>query len=393
MKQLKVKIHTHPIYIFWMLKIIFDMFYQLKMLTVIITAFAILLLIIAITKRFPLKPCISDTIVILIALMFTGSWLKSPELYLDYLKIISSLLLYFLGRFYVKDIDTVWESLTSSLLFALVINLIVCLAGKGTIVWGSAVTYRGMYFFKTDFAVMLCYFLITWIYNKKMEKTDFIPLAIAVVLIVLCNARIIYLCTIVALFIFFQYRKNKKIISFKNVLMLGCAFLVCIYALRFVSNTKFFQDRGLLSLHFDKLSDLMNASNTQGRNEIWTLLLTAFNRQNIFTKIFGAAMNFNQIFGYSGLNEHNTYVKVLINTGYCGLVLFTLLFFIAIKEINDTPDRKLSCYTLSVLMVFLIVGFSVPTILYTNCSWIPLFMIGGCISSAQENYNVEVVET
>ena len=146
------------------------MFYQLKMLTVIITAFAILLLIIAITKRFPLKPCISDTIVILIALMFTGSWLKSPELYLDYLKIISSLLLYFLGRFYVKDIDTVWESLTSSLLFALVINLIVCLAGKGTIVWGSAVTYRGMYFFKTDFAVMLCYFLITWIYNKKMEN-------------------------------------------------------------------------------------------------------------------------------------------------------------------------------------------------------------------------------
>lgn len=210
MKQLKVKIHTHPIYIFWMLKIIFDMFYQLKMLTVIITAFAILLLIIAITKRFPLKPCISDTIVILIALMFTGSWLKSPELYLDYLKIISSLLLYFLGRFYVKDIDTVWESLTSSLLFALVINLIVCLAGKGTIVWGSAVTYRGMYFFKTDFAVMLCYFLITWIYNKKMEKSDFIPLAIAVVLIVLCNARIIYLCTIVALFIFFQYRKKKS---------------------------------------------------------------------------------------------------------------------------------------------------------------------------------------
>ena len=28
MKQLKVKIHTHPIYIFWMLKIIFDKFYQ-----------------------------------------------------------------------------------------------------------------------------------------------------------------------------------------------------------------------------------------------------------------------------------------------------------------------------------------------------------------------------
>lgn len=179
---------------------------------------------------------------------------------------------------------------------------------------------------------MLCYFLITWIYNKKMEKSDFIPLAIAVVLIVLCNARIIYLCTIVALFIFFQYRKNKKIISFKNVLMLGCAFLVCIYALRFVSNTKFFQDRGLLSLHFDKLSDLMNASNTQGRNEIWTLLLTAFNRQNIFTKIFGAAMNFNQIFGYSGLNEHNTYVKVLINTGYCGLVLFALLFLSQLKK-------------------------------------------------------------
>lgn len=148
---------------------------------------------------------------------------------------------------------------------------------------GSAVTYRGMYFFKTDFAVMLCYFLITWIYNKKMEKSDFIPLAIAVVLIVLCNARIIYLCTIVALFIFFQYRKIK------NHFIQKCFDAwVCVFSLHICSSLCFkhqiFQDRGLLSLHFDKLSDLMNASNTQGRNEIWTLLLTAFNRQNILRK-------------------------------------------------------------------------------------------------------------
>ena len=59
-------------------------------------------------------------------------------------------------------------------------------------------------------------FALLFILNSNsffaQEKTDFIPLAIAVVLIVLCNARIIYLCTIVALFIFFQYRKNKKIL-------------------------------------------------------------------------------------------------------------------------------------------------------------------------------------
>ena len=95
--------------------------------------------------------------------------LKSPELYLDYLKIISSLLLYFLGRFYVKDIDTVWESLTSSLLFALVINLIVCLAGKGTIVWGQ-LSHIEECIFQNGFCCHALLLLITWIYNKKMEN-------------------------------------------------------------------------------------------------------------------------------------------------------------------------------------------------------------------------------
>ena len=40
-------------------------------------------------------------------------------------------------------------------------------------------------------------------------------------------------------------------------------------------------------------------------------------------------MNFNQIFGYSGLNEHNTYVKVLIKYGILRIGIVCIAFFLS----------------------------------------------------------------
>lgn len=374
-------IEKKAICIMWIAKILFDMFYEIKALSVLITLFAGSLLFYAALKE-KIRFHLCDVIIILLCILFTLSLLKSPDYFLDYLKINSCFMLYFIGRYYYLDIDKVWNSLTKALLMALLVNTFVCLIGEGTTVWGSAITYKGLYFFKTDFAVMLIFFLITWIYNKQIQYASMIPIFLSIVLILLCNARIVYLCTFIIAVLFYQYKnKMKNIISIKSALLLTLSAFVCIFLLKYVSTFSLFASRGLISLSFDSLSDLMDSSNTQGRNEIWALLLTAFNQQDFVTRMFGAGLDFNDFYGLDEFNEHSTYVKLILNTGYLGLILFLLFILKIIGVFNKIENKKISFYSVSIMLVFIIVGVSVPTILYTNCSWLPMFMAGVCVST------------
>lgn len=387
---MKIKIRRNMLYFFWILKIIFDMFYQIKLFSIFTTLISILLLFHAMVKK-NLKINKIDIPVIILMLLFTISFCKSPAYYIDYFKIISSFILYFLGRYYYDEFEITNEALKKALFVALIVNLVACMIGKGTIVWGNALTYRGVYYFKTDFAMTLLFFLVIWLYNSKIDLKSLIFCLIALILIVLCNARIVYLCTIIALFILYLYKKKykKRLISLKNFTLILCLGIFCIYFLRFLSQTNLFITNKLISLNFNSLSELFNGSNTQGRNEIWTLLLNSFNKQSIVTKIFGTGMNFNYLYGYTGLNEHSTYIKILLNTGYFGLTMFLTFVISAILNIRKEKNMKISYMTFTMLVIYLIVGFSIPTILYTNCSWIPMFFLGCCITNVSNREKME----
>lgn len=379
---MKLKIYKNPICLLWMLKIIFDMLYQIKLLSIVIMLYASILLFGTLIKKRMIKLTLCDKLVLCIFFLFTISWLKSPNMYLDYVKLSSSFFLYFLGRLYHNNIEAIYDTICGTYLFALVVNLVVCIVGNGTIIWGNAITLKGVYYFKTDFAIMLCYFLIVWIFNSKMTKKKIIFALITLVLIFMCNARIMYLCSLVIMIIYYQYKTNnlKKFITLQNICKIALVLVGCIYLLRYLSNSAFFINRGFISLQFDTISDLFNSSNTQGRNKIWTRLLYAFSNKGILTKIFGASLDFNSIYGLANLNEHSVYIKVLLNTGYFGLSVFIAFLLASFYVINQNENRHLSYFTLSLLAVFIITGFSVPTILYTNYSWLPFFMIGVCVS-------------
>lgn len=378
---MRIKIKKNLIYYFWILKVIFDMFYQIKFLTIFITIFAVILLLHAILKK-NLKICYIDWLIIILMLLFTISFIKSPNFYLDYLKIISSFVLYFLGRFYFNEYKECLSGLKFSLLVALIVNFIVCVCGKGTIIWGNAITYRGLYYFKTDFAIELLFFIIFWLYNSRINLKNIIPCLIAIFLIILCNARIVYLCTLISLFFLYLYKSKNKhnLISLKNLCVILFIGISSLYLLKFLSKTNLFLNNNLISLDFNSISDLFNGSNTQGRNEIWKLLFNNFNSQNLITKIFGAGLDFNSIYGYYGLNEHNLFIKILINTGYFGIFVFFIFIISVLLLIKKEGNKKLCYITFTVFLIYLIVGISVPTILFTNYSWIPMFLIGCCIS-------------
>ena len=366
--------------LFWFIKFIFDMFYMQKIFSITITLFAILLFIFSI-KNNKYKFKLVDFLVIMMILLFTFSFFKSMDYYIDYLKVISAFILYLLGRMFYMEDGKIQKTITISLLLVFIVNLIVCILGKGSITWGSASTLKGVYYFKTDYASVLTFFLIFWLFNYyKNRIIRYSILSIDLVLIILTNARIYYMISAIIIIMYFMYKKNKKIISFKTISKIFIVGIVVVFFLQLMSNISFFKERNMISLNINSYEDLFSASNTQGRNVVWETLLNNFQKQNLMTRTFGAGLSFYKEYGYQGFTEHSTYVKVLLNTGYVGLIIFVIFIFYIFVVISKVNNKKLEYITFLLFITFLISGISTPTIMYINTSWLPMFYVGVCIS-------------
>lgn len=368
--------------LFWFLKFIFDMFYMQKILTVVISLFSFIILIISL-KEYKMKFRLTDLFVLIMIILFTRSFLKSTELYIDYLKIVSAFVMYFLGRILYTEENKIEKSILLSLSIVFVINLIVCLTGNGSTIWGSASTLRGLYYFKTDYACMLSFFLTFWLFSYNKNKLcKLIILLISIVLIILTNARIYYLISFMIVIMYFLYKKNKKIISFRTMSTLLLGTIIVIFGISQLSNLTFFREKNMIGLNYNSIEDLYDSSNTQGRNEVWNTLLFNFSKQDIITRTFGTSLDFYKENSYNGYTEHNTYVKVLLNTGYFGLIVFILFICSILLSIRKINDYKTEYLIFTLILIFLVSGISAPTILYVNTSWLPLFYAGLSISNS-----------
>lgn len=352
------------------------MFYQIQFLDILLTGFAVVLLIHAACQR-KLKGKICDLFVVIMILLFTISFLKDISYFRDYVKIISAFLLYFLGRYYVDDADIISRTLSCAFLCAFVINVIYCILGFGTVIWGNALTYRGLYFFKTDFTAMIAYFLLFYFIKKrKYNILDYILLFMAGYFTILANTRIYYLIFALLLCLILMYKNDQKLISVKNC-MLICSFAVIgVLGVMILPRLSIFADRQMISLKINSVADLFNASNTQGRNKIWTTLFTAFFDQNILTQLLGAELSFNDKFGMAGFNEHSSYVKIVLNTGYIGLLLWVLFVIAILIFIVKEKNKKLSYLCVMLLIVYSIAGITEPVNLFTSTSWFPMLYCG-----------------
>lgn len=385
------KKYLNLVSLFWFLKFVFDMFYTQKIFSIIITIFALLLLVFNF-KNNKFKPNIADIFIIIMFILFSTSFFKSTYLYIDYLKIISAFILYFLGRLLFFNENKTEKTILFSLFTVFSINLIICLIGKGSITWGNANTLRGLYFFKTDFACMLCYFLVFWLFNyNKSKSVKLIITIIDILLILLTNARIYYLICIFILVLYYFFCKKQRVYSFKTISTLVLSIIIVIFGISLMSNLSFFKEREMISLSFNSFEDLFDASNTQGRNEVWNALIYNFNNQNLITRTFGTGLDFYIDHGFNGFSEHSTYIKVLLNTGYFGLTVFSLFMITALIAIKKIKSLKLEYIIFILLIIFLVSGISSPTILYINTSWLPMFYAGIAISNSyiEKNERIE----
>ena len=372
---------TSGIYLIVFLKVISDIFYQVQIIDIVLTGCAGLLMLYTVfQKKIKLNVC--DICILILSVLFTLSFLKDMSYYRDYVKIISGFILYFLGRCCICDVDKVSDTLGKAFLIAFGINVVYCLLGFGTIKWGNAVTYRGTYYFKTDFAAMLSYFVMFFFVKQtKYKWTDLALFLLAVYFTVMANARIFYLIFSIMVGFIILYKMDQKLISVKGVVILFVSAVFGVLMAVIIPKLPIFAAQNMLGFEVDNLNDLFGNSNMQGRNNIWKAVLSSFFKTNFMTQLLGAELSFNNNYGLPGFTEHSLYVKLLINTGFAGLLIWLVFVGSIVYFVWKDRNRKVEYLCAMLLTIFLIQGISVETIAFTDSTWNTMFFCGLLCSS------------
>ncbi len=360
------------------LKLFSDMFYTIILFDAILLGVICLFLGYTLLHK-TIALTVPDYLIFGMMLLFAISTLKYPAGFFDGIKIESAFLLYFVGRFYAHAFEQCAKYLFVAVNIILVLNIIYIALGHGQIQWGNAITLNGFYYFKTDLALFLSYYIVfTLMYKQLHPVLKALGVSVALVLTLFANARIYYAIVVVLLLLFFWYKTNQTLrITFKKLLPIGISGVLVIVFLNNLSAIPALKKYNLLGLEdVHSISDLFTRTNSQSRNEIWAAIITPFLEQPILTKLFGAHILFGPT--VSTIDDHSMYLKVLVCTGFVGLlVFFTFLVYVYIACCNTSKAKPALAFTTAMLVSILgLAGYSTSVIAFTANTWLVFFAIG-----------------
>ena len=361
--------HSQPksknrmIELFVITRIAVDYFWEFKYLSV---AHTILFLFIAIyyllkTKK-QVRACTVDKIFILFTAFafLTLARSTSPLAILDFVKLFSYLIFYFVGRVFPPEINYP-RILNLFSIMSLVLLTILALAGKGYQYWGDVMTFTGGYYFKTDLAISSLILLSLCLASTNRKAIMLIATICTGYIVFKSNARIA-LPLAIALPVVISHIQSGGVfkIKIKTIALPLVSICLVISAFCFIN----FEALGMLS--FD-LSDPFSASNTQGRSVIWSALLQAYAEAGFIDKIIGLGLGYDstatRLFSESsslqGVRAHNSFLYLLVCLGALGsLAFYALILSIAFKipiilRISNTHTRKITILTCAFIILFL----------------------------------------
>ena len=367
------------------LKPLADMVYQFPVLDYLLLGICVVALFF-VAKRIG-NLLIVDVLAVVFLALLSVSLLRAFSGVYDYLKLVSAYLLYFLGRGCYGRRQRINRAIIYSHFIVILVNLGCLAVGYGFVTWGSAYTFRGMYYFKMDLALAMVYCIAVILFFTRM---NFWPklflLAAAGGMLILTNSRISILLAIMVAVLYAVYVREKKQklkrifkVRLKMVLVILLVMVLSIFAVQKLAALPALRRYNFLSFTFNSISDFGNVSNTQGRINIWSGILAKFARARFYQRMIGI-----DLVGatWKGWETHNTYLRVLYATGYVGLLLFLSFFVALVRRFNRVKNRNLFFFTLSLMLCFLIQGMTATTIIFTQMTWIAFFYAGMCVTAS-----------
>lgn len=400
--------------ILFIIKPIIDMLWKYQIFDILLLGLLALYLL---PRIFHAKLSIASIFLVIFSIVLFKSFLvKVDSLTASiFLKIISTVLIFFAAQFN-KNIDKTLNYLSISYVIPVFFYLFFLITGKGYIYWGSVKTFVGPYYYKTDLAIAVILSVIflrkvLFFSNNKLLLflTRLYIFVLAPIFILLANSRamtVIYGIFFIILFIESaqykprkQYNKRRKL-GYKlkrNILIFTS---IIIVAGGYIIYTKEFQSSNSLSISLNK-DKIFSLENTQGRSGIWTTITENFYKSDFQNIMFGHYINKEyELNTYSHQDAHNTYLKILVTTGFFGLtfyILFNLFIFRRIRFLyKRSSDSESSRFIInSILMVttfFILSGLTQSNIIYTQSSWYAFYFMGLLYNSTilREKESIEI---
>lgn len=292
----------------------------------------------------------------------------------DALKIVSPFFVYIILAGTLST-HTGMAILVSSIL-VIGVNSVLLAYPDAWIHWGSVLTFRGFYFFKTDLAYAVTTALLAVAICLRFRRGILLitSLIAATVLVVLSNSRLNYLLlAIAALFILVQQQRTLVSLRFLFVpAVLGCIAFALYDSERFLSPVQF-EDTG---------------SFTQGRDYVWHLLIDYGLKQNSALSWFvGNGLSADVLIAakYSDEirigNAHNEYIFLLLNQGVLGSALYAscwaFLLHHALRYSRSAVARSTAVCLLGLLMLQ---GMTANVSLFASKTWPIVFGLVACMS-------------
>lgn len=367
--------------LFLFTKQIVDMLYQYRILDYIMVIWVILLLA---YQTLLVRPDIrrnitfADIIILTLGILVTINYVRTQSGYQIYFKVMSALLMYFVGRVYYERIQECYGALVTASYLIVYISL-----GERIYRFGLLALCKiqnaggGFYFYDTDmaFAMILAMIFIAMYAKNSLFKllTIFVvcPYMVFFSDAGIQMALLIAVYMVIAIYILELILRNRKISGALLTIMVGGMLLAIAYLYAPVIGVMDQKNiEGVFSYPF---FDLGNMYSRYGE---WRQILYKCAQGSWFRHIFGTDMGADVVI-------RSLYIKIFYATGYCGLLLTLLAIMNVMYYVVKIEDRK--TFYLAVIMAILLLGsgVSVNSMESTQMSWFPMMFSGMVISSVQ----------
>lgn len=214
-------------------------------------------------------------------------------------------------------------------------------------------SYRLHTFLSPAHLAFLCFnvifFQLILLLNNKKTKIPHLIIINYIILILTLSRSGIFLGTIMILYAIYL-TSNKPILSKKQKFIIkGLLFLIPIPLIYLI-----FQ---ILLKRTESFNDSKYNINTSGREEMWMHYLSKLNNENIY---LGNGLGSLKTIDTSDLsvlvtNSHNEYIRIVVENGILGFIIFFIYFFIHFKNIRNTLAfvNIANFYTLFVFLILL----------------------------------------
>ncbi len=449
------------VYFLLFLKPIVDMFYDIAIFDYAILLYSIAILAYNLIKRpdvfrrFRLMDYLCFAILFLMVLAF----LRNTDGFRVFVKTASQFILFFIGRYCHEETEKCVTALRYSSIVVILVNAIVLVLGfffnspdfEVFKLWGGAITFVGMYFFKTDLALAMTQCLIFILFVKKLRWYNYTLAALASIMIFLSNARISFVIAFMIFGLVFLYKISRffkrriRIFDLRMIATVCISVALAIASLTVLSKLPINEYLGHISLSVDNsvqsgdISDtigdemidtdndgipdtpadenlspneeftfktirakivsvwlkIYTPANTQGRSTIWRMLVEDFSSRGVMSRLFGIDFisdNY-QITPTFSAGSHNAYLKTMFSIGIIGLILFFAFLLVVILKLTYRTQNKMFFLITLLMCVLLTVSFTTPACETTQYTWVPMLFLGLLFRRDPQPHDEEEVPT